>query len=46
MIGAIHTYYTYSFARWWEGRMVWGAIVNIARNYTRLVLASTPDDKR
>ncbi|MEW5305971.1 MAG: hypothetical protein WDW36_008479 [Sanguina aurantia] len=33
-----------SFARWWEGRVVWGQIVNYARNYCRMVLMWFPPD--
>lgn len=26
-----------SYSRWWEGRIIWGQVVNFARNYSRQV---------
>jgi predicted membrane chloride channel (bestrophin family) len=26
-----------SYSRWWEARMVWGAVVNLSRNFARQV---------
>ena len=37
---------TLSYARWWEGRSIWGNVVNLSRNYARLVLEWAPADKR
>ncbi|GAX75090.1 hypothetical protein CEUSTIGMA_g2534.t1 [Chlamydomonas eustigma] len=34
-----------SFARWWEGRIIWGQIVNFARNYARMMLQWSAPDK-
>ena len=42
----LHPSPLHSFARWWEGRIIWGQIVNFARNYSRLVLEWAPEDKR
>ncbi|MEC3912224.1 bestrophin family ion channel [Sphingobium sp. CR2-8] len=32
-----------AYARWWEGRILWGAMVNVSRSYARAVLAYLPD---
>ncbi|MDH6251959.1 putative membrane protein [Chryseobacterium sp. H1D6B] len=32
-----------SYERWWEARIVWGAIVNDSRTFTRLVIQFLPD---
>ncbi|KAG2436782.1 hypothetical protein HXX76_006306 [Chlamydomonas incerta] len=34
-----------SYGRWWEGRIIWGQIVNFGRNYTRQVLMWFPPDR-
>ncbi|GFH12322.1 uncharacterized protein HaLaN_07981 [Haematococcus lacustris] len=31
-----------SYARWWEGRVVWGQVVNFGRNLPRLMLTWAP----
>src|SRR5262249_34869857 len=39
---------TSAYARWWEARMIWGALVNSSRSFARQVLsmiaAPTADD--
>jgi putative membrane protein len=32
-----------AYARWWEGRILWGAMVNVSRSFARAVLAYLPD---
>ncbi|WP_420145286.1 bestrophin family protein [Sphingobium sp.] len=32
-----------AYSRWWEGRILWGAMVNVSRSYARAVLAYFPD---
>ncbi|WP_242129683.1 bestrophin family ion channel [Sphingobium sp. Sx8-8] len=32
-----------AYQRWWEGRILWGAMVNASRSYARVVLAYLPD---
>jgi putative membrane protein len=32
-----------AYSRWWEGRILWGAMVNVSRSFTRAVLAYLPD---
>lgn len=32
-----------AYARWWEGRTLWGAIVNNSRNFTRAVIGMVSD---
>ena len=34
------------YERWWEGRRLWGGIVNQARNLAMIALAYGPDDPR
>lgn len=36
-----------SYSRWWEGRIVWGAVVNYMRNLTRQAVSymTAPEDK-
>ncbi|GLC46179.1 hypothetical protein PLESTB_001198100 [Pleodorina starrii] len=34
-----------SYSRWWEGRIIWGQIVNFARNYARQALMWFPADR-
>ncbi|AHE56902.1 bestrophin family protein [Sphingomonas sanxanigenens] len=33
-----------AYQRWWEGRGLWGLMVNVSRSYTRSVLAFLPGD--
>lgn len=33
-----------AYERWWEGRGLWGLMVNVSRSYTRTVLAFLPGD--
>ncbi len=33
-----------AYQRWWEGRILWGALVNVSRSFARAVLAFLPDD--
>ena len=33
-----------AYQRWWEGRILWGAMVNVSRSFARAVLAFLPDD--
>ncbi len=33
-----------AYQRWWEGRTLWGAMINASRSLTRAVIAFTPDD--
>jgi ion channel-forming bestrophin family protein len=33
-----------AYQRWWEGRVLWGAMINASRSVTRAVLAFMPDD--
>jgi putative membrane protein len=33
-----------AYQRWWEGRVLWGAMINASRSLTRGVLAFLPDD--
>lgn len=33
-----------AYQRWWEGRILWGAMVNVSRSFTRAVLAFLPDN--
>ena len=35
-----------SYSRWWEGRCVWGQLVNFARNYHRLIITSCPEGEK
>jgi ion channel-forming bestrophin family protein len=35
---------TSAYQRWWEGRVLWGAMINASRSITRGVLAFMPDD--
>jgi putative membrane protein len=32
-----------AYSRWWEGRILWGAMVNVSRSFARTVLAYLPD---
>ncbi|NWK96868.1 hypothetical protein DM806_14580 [Sphingobium lactosutens] len=32
-----------AYSRWWEGRILWGAMVNVSRSFARAVLAYLPD---
>ncbi len=32
-----------AYQRWWEGRILWGAMVNVSRSFTRAVLAFLPN---
>ncbi|MEC3950535.1 bestrophin family protein [Sphingobium sp. HWE2-09] len=32
-----------AYSRWWEGRILWGAMVNVSRSFARTVLAYWPD---
>jgi putative membrane protein len=32
-----------AYQRWWEGRILWGSMVNVSRSFTRAVLAFLPD---
>ncbi|KMS54600.1 MULTISPECIES: bestrophin family protein [Sphingobium] len=32
-----------AYQRWWEGRILWGAMVNVSRSFARVVLAYLPD---
>lgn len=32
-----------AYSRWWEGRILWGAMVNVSRSFTRAVMAYLPD---
>lgn len=32
-----------AYQRWWEGRILWGAMVNVSRSFARAVLAYLPD---
>lgn len=32
-----------AYQRWWEGRILWGAMVNVSRSFTRATLAFLPD---
>ncbi|KAG2444082.1 hypothetical protein HYH02_009024 [Chlamydomonas schloesseri] len=34
-----------SYSRWWEGRIIWGQIVNFGRNYTRQALMWFPHER-
>ena len=33
-----------AYSRWWEGRILWGAMVNVSRSFARAVLAFLPDE--
>lgn len=33
-----------AYQRWWEGRILWGALVNVSRSFARAVLAFLPDE--
>ncbi len=33
-----------AYQRWWEGRILWGAMVNVSRSFARAVLAFLPDE--
>jgi putative membrane protein len=33
-----------AYARWWEGRMLWGQMINSSRNLARAVIAFLPED--
>ncbi len=33
-----------AYQRWWEGRVLWGAMINASRSLTRGLLAFLPDD--
>lgn len=33
-----------AYQRWWEGRILWGAMVNVSRSFTRAVLAYLPPE--
>jgi putative membrane protein len=35
-----------AYQRWWEGRILWGAMVNVSRSFTRAVLAYLPDEAK
>jgi putative membrane protein len=35
-----------AYQRWWEGRILWGAMVNVSRSFTRAVLAYLPPQAR
>lgn len=35
-----------AYQRWWEGRILWGAMVNVSRSFTRTVLAYLPTEAR
>ncbi|WP_294394299.1 bestrophin family ion channel [uncultured Sphingomonas sp.] len=35
---------TSAYQRWWEGRILWGAMINASRSLTRGVIAFLPDD--
>lgn len=32
-----------AYQRWWEGRILWGGMVNVSRSYARAVLAYLPE---
>ncbi|WP_416462274.1 bestrophin family protein [Sphingomonas sp. VDB2] len=32
-----------AYQRWWEGRILWGAMVNVSRSFARAILAYLPD---
>jgi putative membrane protein len=32
-----------AYQRWWEGRILWGAMVNVSRSFARATLAFLPD---
>ena len=32
-----------AYQRWWEGRILWGAMVNVSRSFARALLAFLPD---
>lgn len=34
-----------AYQRWWEGRILWGALVNVSRSFARAVLAFLPDEE-
>ncbi|KAG2502086.1 hypothetical protein HYH03_000578 [Edaphochlamys debaryana] len=34
-----------SYSRWWEGRIIWGQVVNFGRNYTRQALMWFPPER-
>lgn len=33
-----------AYQRWWEGRVLWGAMINVSRNLARAVRSFLPDD--
>ena len=33
-----------AYQRWWEGRVLWGAMINASRSLARAVIAFVPDD--
>jgi putative membrane protein len=35
-----------AYQRWWEGRILWGAMVNVSRSFARAVLAFFPPDAK